>query len=289
MVIQNNKNPKMPEFIMSKRDKNIKSLYYPMDISEKVFMSFDIYSRVNVKTSTAHNVGNNNDYYNQFENWANFFGVYPTSTNKSGDYKTAIYLYIPPALKTQYDMQYTETEASTWGAGMESLFAGEGVDSLTAIGATAILQGAEKLADSSGRFTKKMGVAKNPFMEVLFQTPSFRTHTFDFKFNPINEDETRMVTNIIKEFKTSMHPGYSQRSGKTLLTYPDEFEISFLPGYQEHLFKINRSYLTSCSVDYNAEGIPSFFERTKAPTAIALSLTFKETTILTKDDIENGY
>jgi hypothetical protein len=51
--------------------------------------------------------------------------------------------------------------------------------------------------------------------------------------------------------------------------------------------KIATCVLTNVSVDYTPDGVKSF--RDGSPTAITMSLSFKETELLTKDKINKGY
>jgi hypothetical protein len=51
--------------------------------------------------------------------------------------------------------------------------------------------------------------------------------------------------------------------------------------------KIATCVLTNVSVDYTPDGVRSF--RDGSPTAITMSLSFKETELLTKDKINKGY
>ena len=55
------------------------------------------------------------------------------------------------------------------------------------------------------------------------------------------------------------------------------------------LFKIDNCYLEGCDVDYATGGVPAFFEDGSKPQTTTMSLKFKETTIMTKEKIDQGF
>jgi len=93
------------------------------------------------------------------------------------------------------------------------------------------------------------------------------------------------------------------------LKYPDEFLLEIKPRSKPQkgelgepkdniqrnpLFKIDRCFLENCVVDYSTDGVPAFFqqeenEEQSYPVTTTLNLAFKETKILTREDIQDGY
>ena len=94
------------------------------------------------------------------------------------------------------------------------------------------------------------------------------------------------------------------------LKYPDEFLLEIKPRSKKPkgelgepkdniqknpLFRIDRCFLESCNVDYSTDGVPAFFQPEANdgdhayPVTTTLSLAFKETKILTREDIVDGY
>jgi len=61
------------------------------------------------------------------------------------------------------------------------------------------------------------------------------------------------------------------------------------------LFRIERCFLETCVVDYSTDGVPAFFQPESGdgdqayPVTTTLNLAFKETKILTREDIVDGY
>ena len=94
------------------------------------------------------------------------------------------------------------------------------------------------------------------------------------------------------------------------LKYPDEFLLEIRPRSKPQkdklgepkqdmqtnpLFRIDRCFLETCVVDYSTDGVPAFFQKDPNdgdqayPVTTTLSLAFKETKILTREDIVEGY
>ena len=142
---------------------------------------------------------------------------------------------------------------------------------------------------------KAFGQADNPYMEVLFDAMQLRTFTYNFIFAPKNEKETEEVQKIIQIFRFHMAP--ELRGGQSrFLGLPSQFDIHYmyLPMGQTNEAKENLYYnriatcvLQNCVTNYTPDGVKSFEDG--APTKITMTLTFKETELLTKDKINQGF
>lgn len=165
-------------------------------------------------------------------------------------------------------------------------------------GAAYFLKNANKgpvgaLGDIEGLVSSGLGVAVNPYTVQLFKNMGFRTFTFSYVFLPKNEAEYRQVQDIVKTFKTYMHP--TKKNNGIFLGYPGEFEIQyFYKGIpNEHLFKISSCALTDLKVDYGGNEFitfkPSGTLSGGAPSEITLSMSFTELEVLTEDRIREGY
>ena len=143
-------------------------------------------------------------------------------------------------------------------------------------------------------FAKKaFGQASNPYMEVLFEGVEMRTFTYNFTFSPRNADETEDVKKIIEMFRFHMMPELNGGSS-AFMTLPSTFDIHYMyqvsPGVAEennYYTKIATCVLKGCDVDYTPNGVKSF--ASGAPTQIAMSLSFQETEMLTKQHVNRGY
>jgi hypothetical protein len=90
-----------------------------------------------------------------------------------------------------------------------------------------------------------------------------------------------------------MLPEY-QSATKGYFNTPSEFQITYL--YREsinsYIPRVSRCVLETMDVDYAPEGVISSFipdEQGAAPTLATMKLTFKETEIMTKERIADGF
>ena len=104
---------------------------------------------------------------------------------------------------------------------------------------------------------------------------------------PKSDWEANAVQDIIKLFKFHMHPEISQN--KLFFIYPSEFEITYFYGgsQNQYFHKFKPCVLESLDVTYGGDQYSSFFNG--KPTEVNLSLVFRETEILTKQQIKDGY
>lgn len=160
------------------------------------------------------------------------------------------------------------------------------------IGAAAVL-GLAKLpsmfggTDVKSVLSSSAKVAMNPFREVLFEAIDFRTFNFKYRLMPKNAQESRDIYNIIRLFKFHMHPELSEN--RLFFIYPAEFQITyfFKDAVNKYFHKFAPCALTDMQVDYGGEQFSSF--KDGSPGEVNLSLTFRETEILTKEKIIEGY
>ena len=168
----------------------------------------------------------------------------------------------------------------------------------------------------------------NPHKALVYQGPGgFRTFSFTYKFSPASLKEAKAAADIVYFFKYHMHPSMdanvstvgqgARQSGRQAamfksinLKYPDEFLLEIRPRSKPQkdklgepkqdmqtnpLFRIDRCFLETCVVDYSTDGVPAFFQKDSEdgdqayPVTTTLSLAFKETKVLTREDIVEGY
>ena len=211
----------------------------------------------------------------------------------------AIALHVPNDLSIKYSTQWDAED--TAGFQMGAVAASAPFEMTKALvtggntrnGAGAIGNIMTSLALSKGpqggALSAASGLAANPKKENLFKTVDFRTFTFNYKFFPRNADEAQNVLNIIKEFKIHMHPEYKD-SNNFVFIYPSEFDIYYYNNGEENL---NLHRHTSCvladmNVNYTPNGMLNTFDG-GMPTQIDVSMTFKELSILTKQELMDGF
>jgi len=146
------------------------------------------------------------------------------------------------------------------------------------IGAGAGAIGAANVTKGIG---KRLGLAINPHMAVLFKGVGFKEHTFTFKFIPRTQKESEDIQELCRVFRYHMLPEYV--AGSLAFGYPDEFQITFSKHLSPYLFDIGNCVLKSFDVTYNGGGVPSF-SKDGAPMEIDISLGFQEINIETRNN-----
>ena len=236
--------------------------------------------------------------------------LHPTTTRITD----SIALYLPPNVQETTSAGYSDAQTGMVGfaiaSGLSTManfsnkdYEGaarsllEGFGGILAEGAKKAVAGfAETLTETEGAaglLNKGFGQADNPYMEVLFDKMSMRSFTYAFTFAPKNEDERNDIQKIIRLFRFHMAPEL-QGGQARFLTLPSEFDIHYMYQSQDgsasendYYNKIATCVLADCAVDYTPNGVKSFDDG--SPTQIKMSLTFKETQLLTKSLIDQGY
>ena len=226
----------------------------------------------------------------------------------------SVALYLPPGITNDMSASYGDSVT-----GMAGFLALSGVDlvqqvkdhdfagaasTLMQAGGTLATEALKKLSagafeaftGSEGvreTFDKAFGQTLNPYIEVNFTSMGMRTFDYTFKFAPKSKQETQDVQDIINLFRFHMAPEL-KGSNHRYLTLPSTFDIHYM--YQTtpdtarenpYYNKIATCVLQGCNVDYTPDGVKSFEDG--APTQINMTLSFKETKMLTKQKINDGF
>jgi hypothetical protein len=124
---------------------------------------------------------------------------------------------------------------------------------------------------------------------MIFSGVDFRNFTMDYLFYPKSMAETLYVKNIIDMLKFHMYPEYKSKERFTFI-YPSEFDITFFVGTEGKenpwVNRVATSVLTNMAVNYTPQGVWAV-HADGSPVMIQLSLTFKELSIITKDNLNN--
>jgi len=177
-------------------------------------------------------------------------------------------------------------------------------DAAKTIGKTAVGGALSLVAGSTAgqAVSRATGQILNPHKAVVYQGPGgFRTFSYSFVMIPKSEREAKEIWKIVKFFKMRMHPGTGtgasiDNTSSVFLTYPDEFEIQYnvngtpVDGSDatKPLFKIHNCFMETFAADYTTSGLVSFM-KDHHPLTTTISLSFKETQLLTQKDIDEGY
>ena len=209
-----------------------------------------------------------------------------------------IRLPIPHNLKEDTDVSYNNTDlSSAVGAATEAYVSNNPSSSdfksiasgLASVGggflAGNALSGLESLntGTAAQAFQAVSGISVNPFQTVLFQSPNFRTHSFNWTFAPSNSQESETLTSIIRMFQYHALPGLPTNSQGLLFDYPEIVLINILPS-DTYLYKFKPCVIKNISVNYAAGNTPSFFKSKTAPTMVSISLHLMEIEMWTKND-----
>lgn len=152
---------------------------------------------------------------------------------------------------------------------------------------------AQQAAGTKGLLSRVGGAIINPNMELLFQGPTLRPFTFNFRLSPRDSDEAKSVKSIIRVFKEAMAVKTAPQN--LFLTTPNIFEIKYVLGntganFTTHpsLNKIKTCALKSCNVDYTPDGSYMTFKDPNATmTSYGLTLQFQELEPVTTQDYKD--
>ncbi len=164
--------------------------------------------------------------------------------------------------------------------------------------------------DLAKRVLAGANLAVNPKMSLLYQGPGkFRKFTFEFPMIAEEPNDSAKIRDIIRRFRSSTLPGYKQLigdkksgsggstkergAGTNFFTFPSTWDITFghsKTGKIGTPFKIARCVCNSIITNYAAAGQPFFFDDSESsPFEVKMTITFTETSIITRDLVEQGF
>ena len=133
-----------------------------------------------------------------------------------------------------------------------------------------------------GILARTQGVVVNPNLELLFQKPTLRPFSFQFKLSARSKPEAEEIIKIIRFFKQNMAPQKGGGSGGTsanlFLKAPNTFQIHYIhAGGDEHPFigRPKECAMTSFEVDYTPDGNYSTL-KDGFMTSYTISMSLKE-------------
>tara|TARA_B100000131_G_scaffold319161_1_gene364484 strand:- start:242 stop:1297 length:1056 start_codon:yes stop_codon:yes gene_type:complete len=207
----------------------------------------------------------------------------------------AIALYMPKSITNSDGFEYTSIgtgkmrDVAAFTGAVGNIFGGISTAQTQETKMAFEIGALEKTSDAAAAVRQKaLGATINPRMEQLFKGVSFREFSFEFEFTPRDLDEYTMAREIIRTFRKHAYPELS--SGGRFYIMPSEFLISYQyqSGKNKHLHKFRPCVISKIDVDFaGAEGwniLPD-----GRPASMKLSLTFKETTQLTRQQVERGH
>jgi len=138
-------------------------------------------------------------------------------------------------------------------------------------------------------YTGIWGLTINPFMTVLFQSPTFKKHSFQWRLSPQNDTESDIVRNIVAKFRYNMlpEPANVGGSGGLVLKYPNMCYVTLYPADQ-YLYHFKPCVVESIQVNFAPQG-PAFYKTTSAPGEVILSVNLLEIEYWMKEDVDKTW
>ena len=155
----------------------------------------------------------------------------------------------------------------------------------------------ENAAQVKGLLSRTAGKIQNPNLELLFQKPSLRPFSFQFRMSARNAGEAKQIIAIIRFFKQNMAPqkggGTGGESANLFLKAPNTFQVHYLHRGvdvgEEHKFigRMKECAMTSFEVDYTPDGNYSTYED-GVMTSYTISMSMKELEPVFYEDYDDG-
>jgi len=227
-----------------------------------------------------------------------------------------ISLYMPPNVTVNYKVNYGDQEIGNLALIGKEAFegfknaAGQSLrDRLKAAGVQtksaakeALLAFANTSLDTFAPGARTLsniarGSVVTPRMELMFEGITRRSFSYSFVFIPKSERESKIVEEIVYEFKVNMMPEYSNNSTRREMDIPNTFEIDYQYKGSRNSFlnRINTCFLQDVNVQYGADRFTAY-ESTKSKFGVGppaqkttVTLQFAELELLNKDLIKDGY
>jgi hypothetical protein len=137
---------------------------------------------------------------------------------------------------------------------------------------------AEQATSTQNLFSRATGQVINPNLELLFEKPTLRPFTFNFRLSPRGQEEAGEVKRIINFFKKAQAVRTTKEN--IFLKSPLIFGIKYLKGAnQQHqsINQIKKCALRSCSVDYTPNNSYMTFNDDDATmVSYNINMTFQE-------------
>jgi hypothetical protein len=194
------------------------------------------------------------------------------------DLRATVSLYMPETLSFNYTTSYGEESIMGAAASLPGLL-GKPASFVNSV----MDNQAVKLA------LNKLGYAFNPQEQVLFQGIEFRTFEMSFTFSPRSANESSKVQQIVKLFRSYAAPTIVTGVAGFFYTPPGVFNLSFKKdgAVNPNINKLTDCVLTSVAVNYAPNGWSS--HKDGQPTQMTMDLSFKETVLVDRAKIEQGY
>jgi hypothetical protein len=129
------------------------------------------------------------------------------------------------------------------------------------------------------------GQTINPRSTLAFTGVDLKSHQFSWELYPSNEDDSKIIRNIIRTIKKNALPSVQDLPGisRAFLKYPSVVDMYLLGIDEGYWMKFKPCMISNVSVDYGGGGLVSIIKGGK-PAAVNLSLSLTELEIWTEED-----
>lgn len=133
------------------------------------------------------------------------------------------------------------------------------------------------------------GEILNPNTEVLYQGPTLRTFSLNFKMLARSSAEAKIIKNICNTFKRASLPR-GKDTAQNLIGVPNIVKVKFKHKTQDHpyLTQFKCCGIGNVQINYTPDGAYATYT-TGAPVAVTLALQFQELKLVYNEDIDKGF
>jgi len=228
-----------------------------------------------------------------------------------------ILLYMPQDIQDGFSAKWQGKKFGALTTGMLAAAGAEGVEKIEELSksvgesigrgtvnaaASIVTNLAQKITgdtiSANDLFTGISGVARNPNVEVLFQSMELRTFDLTFKMAPYDESDVQRMDAIIKIFKQAMLPQYTLAEGTEVfgqknqslqagfIQVPKVCAVNFMRGSQRNRFlpRYKMCAITDVNVNYTPDNVYATFNG-MSPVSTELKISFMETKLVFSEDV----
>jgi hypothetical protein len=150
-----------------------------------------------------------------------------------------------------------------------------------AAGASKLLSMAGFAVSPESILARGGGIVPNSNLELLFNSPTLREFSFQYRMSPRGKEEAKIINNIIRFFKQGM--AAKKTDGKSgaaayFLGTPDVFQLSYKTTNDSSIKGVNRiktCALTGFAMNYAADGNWAAYDEGQ-PVSVIMNMSFKE-------------
>ena len=227
---------------------------------------------------------------------------------------TAIAMYMPQQLQTQYAANYTDPEisgiATAVGSIAERLTNGgkitlEGIaktiqsDVVSDVEKRVLLKtlgGLDAIGVTGAREAVEISTGEviADRMELSFKGVARRPFQYTFKMIPRNSREAEEIRKIIFAFKSNMLPEMIKGMDRDTMNIPNTFNIQYMYKGKEndYVHRVSECFLDNMQVSYGGDRYKTFEPHADdgaPPVETTIILSFKEIEIITREKVFEGF